>query len=80
MSQDMFETFNVPIIIIFADMTVVLALYVTKRTMRCIFDSGHGVSHVVPVLEEYPNSHAIQRLPFVGNHLMANIKELLIGI
>ncbi|EOB11592.1 actin, partial [Nosema bombycis CQ1] len=46
MTQIMFETFNVPNFYI--SIQAVLSLYASGRTTGIVFDSGDGVSHVVP--------------------------------
>ena len=48
----MFETFNVPAI--YVSIQAVLSLYGSGRTTGVVFDSGDGVSHVVPIYEGRP--------------------------
>lgn len=45
----MFETFNTPGF--YVSIQAVLSLYASGRTTGIVFDSGDGVSHVVPIYE-----------------------------
>ncbi len=45
----MFETFNSPAF--YVQIQAVLSLYASGRTTGIVFDSGDGVSHVVPIYE-----------------------------
>ena len=45
----MFETFNAPAF--YVAIQAVLSLYASGRTTGIVFDSGDGVSHVVPIYE-----------------------------
>ena len=45
----MFETFNVPGF--YVSIQAVLSLYGAGRTTGIVFDSGDGVSHIVPIYE-----------------------------
>lgn len=49
MLQIMFETFNTPAF--YVSIQAVLSLYASGRTTGVVFDSGDGVSHVVPIYE-----------------------------
>ena len=49
MTQIMFETFNSPAF--YVNIQAVLSLYASGRTTGIVFDSGDGVSHVVPIFE-----------------------------
>ena len=60
MIQIHFETSSVPAMHV--QIQAVLSLYASGRTTGCVFDSGDGVSHTVPVYEGYALPHAIKRL------------------
>ena len=47
--QIMFETFKVPAF--YVQIKAVLSLYSSGRATGIVFDSGDGVSHVVPIYE-----------------------------
>ena len=67
MAQIMFELFNVPAFHV--SIQAVLSTYASGCTTCIVLDSGHSVSHVVPVYEGFPLSHTIQRLDVGGRDL-----------
>ncbi|XP_062518457.1 actin, clone 302-like [Corticium candelabrum] len=75
MAQIMFETFKVPSI--FVAMQAVLAMYSTGYTTGVVLDSGHGVSHTVPVFHGFPLNHAIKRLDVGGRDLTEHLMKML---
>ena len=79
MTQIMFDTFNVPAF--YVAIQAVLSLYSSGRTTGMVFDSGDGVTHVVPIYEGYALPHAIQRIDIAGrditNHLVRLLTEKL---
>ncbi|KZV87864.1 Actin/actin-like protein [Exidia glandulosa HHB12029] len=75
MIQIMFETFNVPAF--YVSIQAVLSLYASGRTTGIVFDSGDGVSHVVPIYEGFSIPHAIQRIDLAGRDLTAHMSKLL---
>ncbi|KAI8868353.1 actin related protein 1 [Ramicandelaber brevisporus] len=71
MTQIMFETFNTPAFY------AVLSLYHSGKTSGIVLDSGDGVTHVVPVHDGHPVSHAIQRIDLAGRDLTMYMSGLL---
>ena len=75
MTQIMFEKFNTPAISIANQ--AVLSLFASGRTSGMVIDSGHGVSHTVPIYEGYALPHAIGRLNLAGQDLTDHLMNLL---
>lgn len=75
MAEIMFERFGTPAF--YVAIQAVLSLYGSGRTTGLVFDSGDGVSHVVPVYEGYGLNHAMQRLNLAGRDLTEYLMRLL---
>lgn len=75
MTQIMFENFNVPAM--YVSIQAILSLYSAGRTTGCVFDSGDGVSHIVPVFDGYCIPHAIARIDLAGRDLTIHMGKIL---
>ena len=71
----MFETFNSPALYI--ALQAVLALYASGRTTGLVLGIGDGVTHTVPVYENYAFPHAIHRLNLAGRDLTSSLQRIL---
>lgn len=75
MTQIAFETFNSPAF--YLSNQAVLALYASGRTTGLVIDSGHGVTHAVPIYEGYCLPHAVVRFDLAGNDLTEYLMKIL---
>lgn len=71
----MFETFNVPAM--YVHIAAVLSLYSEGRETGIVLDSGDGVTHMVPIYQNYALSHAVQRLDLAGSNLTGDLMRIL---
>ena len=71
----MFETFNVPCF--YLSMQSILALYASGRTTGVVIDSGHGITHTVPVVEGYAHPMAISKIKVAGKEVSQFLQDLL---
>ncbi|KAK3589539.1 hypothetical protein CHS0354_041664 [Potamilus streckersoni] len=75
MTQIMFETFNTKAF--YVGIQAILSLYASGQTTGIVFDSGDGVSHVVPIFEGYATPYAIERVNLGGRDLTAYLQRIL---
>jgi len=71
MVETFFEKFHVPAV--FVAEQAILSLYASGRTTGVVLDSGHGVTHCVPVYEGFRLPHAVTRMDVAG----ADVTEYL---
>ena len=80
-AEVMFETFNVPYLYIGMQAMLAIAASWTSKGEHsltgCVVDSGDGVTHVIPVVEGYPISNAIQHVPVAGREMTSFIADML---
>lgn len=75
-TQIMFETFNAPgLYIAFSPL---LSLFSAGRFTGIVFESGEGVTQIVPNLDGFPINNGLIRLDFGGKDLTEYMKRLLI--
>jgi len=75
--QILFNTFNVPALYLYE--TPVLALFATGRTTGCVVDSGHGVTHIVPIYEGYAAPHATKRIDIAGRDVTEYLAQTVLS-
>ena len=74
-AQVMFETFLTTGLYLVNQ--AALSLFAYGRTSGVVLDSGHGVTHAVPIYEGFALSHATQRLNFGGHDVTEYMRKLL---
>lgn len=70
-----FEGFQVPAMSV--QIQAVLSLYAAGSTSGCVLDSGHGVTHVVPVFEGHVFEHAVSRMQIAGDFVTHELQRLV---
>ena len=75
MAESLFEEHNFGACLF--ETQAALSLMAEGQSTGLVFDSGDGVSHVIPVVEGYIFRHAIQRLNLAGRHITKYLVKLL---
>lgn len=75
MVQLMFEEFDMPAVHV--AVSGALSLYATGSRTGVVVESGDGVSHMVPIFDDYVVPHAVQRLDLGGRDLTEYLARLL---
>ncbi|OMJ90252.1 hypothetical protein SteCoe_7456 [Stentor coeruleus] len=76
MTEIMFETFHIPGF--YVAISALLSLLSVGRTTGLIYESGDGVTCVVPVYDGYVMPLAIERINFAGRDVTDNLAKMLI--
>jgi actin beta/gamma 1 len=76
MTQIMFETFNVPGF--YVAIQAVLSLYSAGKFTGIVFDSGDGVTHLVPIFDGYALPHSVRRINLAGRDLTSYLQKILL--
>ncbi|XP_019367204.1 PREDICTED: actin-related protein T2-like [Gavialis gangeticus] len=76
LTQLMFERFRVPAF--YLSVQSILSLYASARVTGMVIDSGHGVTHTVPVYEGYCLPHAVSMLDIAGKDITEYFTKLLL--
>ncbi|KAK6170053.1 hypothetical protein SNE40_018539 [Patella caerulea] len=76
-TEIMFEKYEVPSF--YLAIQSVLALYSVGQKNGIVYDSGEGVTHIVPVKDGFAIQGAIERLDVAGSDLTSYLQGLLLG-
>lgn len=75
MVEIFFDHFQVPAF--YVSIQAVLSLYASGRTTGMVYDSGDGVTHMVPVFDGFSLKHAVQRANLAGRELTTHMADVL---
>ena len=75
MAESLFEKHNFGACLF--ETQALLSLMAEGLSTGLVFDSGDGVSHVIPVVDGYIYRHAIQRLNLAGRHITNYLVKLM---
>jgi len=75
MAEIMFEKFNVPAL--YVAIQAVLSLYASGRYTGIVVDSGHGVTHIVPIADGHSFPLAMKRIDLAGCDLDQYLATLM---
>ena len=74
-TERMFEKYNVPQF--YLGIQQVMALFSLGLTTGIVIDSGHSVTHTVPIYEGFALSHAIMKIDMAGRDLTDYLIRLI---
>jgi actin-related protein len=77
MTSIMFETFQAKNV--YVALSGVMSLHAAGRTTGLACESGHDVTHIIPVFEGFSIPHAVEKLEISGRVLTAWMQKLLQG-
>lgn len=77
MTEIMFESFGCPAF--YVVLPAQLAAYASGRCSSFVVDSGHGVTHTMPIWEGHTVRNAILRLDFGGSDVSQYLSRLLLN-
>lgn len=75
MVEIFFDHFQVPAF--YVSIQAVLSLYASGRTTGLVYDSGDGVTHMVPVFDGFSLKHAVTRANLAGRELTTHMADIL---
>lgn len=75
-TEIMFGNFNVQGMYI--AIQAVLSLYAAGKFTGIVYDSGDGVTHLVPIYDGYALPHSVKRMDLAGRDLTLHLQKLLL--
>ena len=75
MAEKLFEKHNFGACLF--ETQAMLSLMAEGLSTGLVFDSGDGVSHVIPVIDGFVTDHAVMRLNLAGRHITKYLVKLM---
>jgi len=76
MTEIMFQNFQVQGLYI--GIQAVLSLYAAGKFTGLVYDSGDGVTHLVPIFDGYALPHSVRRLNVAGRDITGRLQKILV--